>query len=121
MSIARGRFPQQAWFDEWSCEPVVYGPASHRLRKLIESRPDTAWDFILALIEEAPNEDVLLWIGAGPLEDLLKMHGEAFIAAAEARAMQDPRFLYSLRNVYIRPEDPIFPRLDAATGGRHCG
>ena len=121
MSSTRGRFPIQAWFDEWSCEPVIYGPASHRLVKLIEARPQTAWDFILDLVEAAPNEDTLGWIGAGPLEDLLGTHGEAFISAAEERVKEDPRFLLSLQNVWMRPENPLYERLAAATGGQPWG
>ena len=109
------------WFEEWRPNPPVYGPATQLLVRRLEQRPVRAWQLILALVEFAPDSDALSMVGAGPLEDLLGMHGPSFIAAAEERAALDPRFLSSLRQVWLRPDDPVFSRLDAATGGQHCG
>jgi hypothetical protein len=76
----------RGWFVEWSVEPPVYGWASELLVDKISNVPEVAWQLILELIEQAPGDEALGWIAAGPLEDLLCDWGPAFIERVEALA-----------------------------------
>jgi hypothetical protein len=61
------------WFAEWDSE--VFGRESDILSAMIHSRPDDAWERILALVANARSQETLGYVGAGPLEDLLSEHG----------------------------------------------
>jgi hypothetical protein len=100
------------WFAEWERDPPVYGNASKLLADLIEVRPDEAWERILALVAHA-REESLCYVGAGPLEDLLSLHGRAIIGRVEAAAANDPRFAACLATVwgYTRFEPSVYLRV----------
>jgi len=68
------------------------------LNHVIEFRPDDAWERILALVADARKES-LEFVGAGPLEDILTLHGKTIIARVEALAATDPRFARCLAAV----------------------
>jgi len=87
------------WLSEWETEPPRYGRASQILNHLIDTKPDEAWERILALISEAKPES-LCYVAAGPLEDLLSHHGPTMIERIEALAASDPRFLSCLVGVW---------------------
>jgi hypothetical protein len=101
------------WFSEWAPDPPVYGRASAWLMKLTQHKPERAWAFILTLIDNAPSEDALEWVAAGPLEDLLCDHGPAFIARVEALAATNARFKACLPHVWghTRMDPPTYRRL----------
>jgi hypothetical protein len=103
------------WFREWEPEPPVYGHASKLLTHLIEDRPDEAWERILALVAQA-REESLGYVGAGPLEDLLSSHGQAFIGRVEVAAANDPRFAACLATVlgHARFEPSVYERVQQA-------
>lgn len=100
------------WFAEWEPEPPRFGRASQILNHLIDTKPDEAWDRILALIAEAKPES-LCYVAAGPLEDLLSHHGPTMIERIEALAASDPRFLSCLAGVWghTRFESAIYARV----------
>lgn len=100
------------WFSEWEIEPPRYGRASQILDHLISTRPEAAWDRILALIVHAKPES-LCYVAAGPLEDLLSHHGATMIERIEALAATDPQFLSCLAGVWghTRFEPAIYTRV----------
>src|SRR5882724_2995119 len=84
------------------------------LSVLIDLDPETAWSVIVRLVLEAPDEPALVNAAAGPLEQLLVNHGEAFVGRVEQLAKVSPEFQYALRNVWL-PDDysPAALRLEA--------
>jgi hypothetical protein len=88
------------WFAEWMPETPVFGHATALLTQLIQVRPDEAWERILALVACAPDEEAIGYVGAGPLEDFLIAHGQAFIDRVEATAISDARFAACLATVW---------------------
>jgi len=53
----RQRSIARRWFSEWTPDPPVYGRTTEWLMNLVEYKPERAWDFILTLVDNAPNED----------------------------------------------------------------
>lgn len=70
------------------------------LNHLIEARPEEAWKRILALIACA-NREALGYVGAGPLEDLLREHGVALIDTVEACARDNSELRAALLHVWL--------------------
>jgi hypothetical protein len=90
------------------------------LRDLVSEHPDTAWTVIQILVERAESDERIESIAAGPLEDLVRQHAEAFVSRVEDRAMRDPRFKICLGGVWLDPRDvseDVARRLQAASGG----
>jgi hypothetical protein len=87
------------WFDEWSAKPPVYGWASELLDDKIRHAPEDAWLLIVELIDKAPGNEALVWVAAGPLEDLLCDQGHAFIERVEQFAQSNDRFRKCLGSV----------------------
>ncbi len=84
---------------------------------LCTTDPERAWAAILQVIELESDDDVLAELAAGPLEDLLSRHGEAFIERVEERARADRRFLRVLRGVWqLFITDQVWRRVKAACG-----
>jgi hypothetical protein len=59
-----------------------------------------ALDLVVALIDAAPGEDVIAYVGAGPLEDLLRDHADALIDQVDDLARRSPTFARALSAVY---------------------
>ncbi|RZJ14568.1 MAG: hypothetical protein EON50_05295 [Acidovorax sp.] len=79
--------------------------------------PELAWTCILLILEQIgrPDEDRRFAVlAAGPLEDLMDLHGEAFIDRAVKEAQRDPRFALLLGGVW-RSEiaEPVWERMGA--------
>jgi hypothetical protein len=102
------------WFTEWDSND--FGRASALLTTLIEERPHEAWERILALIGNPEDQEALGWVGAGPLEDLLRRYGPRFIGAVESRARDDAAFCTALLNVWIPESESEHGRRLAALG-----
>lgn len=88
-----------------------------------EMRPDSglerSWHFLRALIRQAEPSD-LEFIGAGPLEDYVKRHGELAIDRIESEAQINAPFRIALGRVWIETNylsPPVTARLVAASGG----
>jgi hypothetical protein len=69
------------------------------LNDMVRDEPEEAWPIIRALIERAEHDD-LGYIAAGPLEDLLHHHFDAFFDRVAAEARTNPRFAKAIRGVY---------------------
>jgi len=66
-------------------------------------KPELCWDVILEIlnrIEPDPSNRLFQVLAAGPLEDLLANHGEAFVERVTAQAAKDPRFARLLGGVW---------------------
>jgi hypothetical protein len=82
--------------------------------------PEDSWDLMTAIIRAAPDE-ALGYIGAGPVEDMVRHHGSALVEWIEGEARRDPRFQFALGCIWINRGDlpaPILERLQHASGGR---
>ena len=75
--------------------------------ELTRYEPESAWQLILATIQDTPAEADLGVLGAGPLEDLLSHHGAAFIDRIEQEALRSARFRDVLAHVWKSQTDEI--------------
>ena len=82
------------------------------VHELVEGRPEAAWDVIrqtaIGLIDD---EWALSHLGADALEELLRIHGPAFIDRAIEEARLNNPFARALASVWLF-SDPIRPRID---------
>jgi hypothetical protein len=53
------------------------------------------------LVTSAPSDEALCFLGAGPLEELLDRHGDAFVARAAQLAEQQATFRIALSCVWL--------------------
>jgi len=97
----------KAWIAYWQhqLETDEYGKtdASFEVDRLAREEPETAWPVILTIlqsIDAVPSSRLFQVLAAGPLEDLLSEHGEAFIARIEAQAQRDPKLKLLLGGVW---------------------
>ncbi len=81
---------------DWLTEMLNYGPPDG---------PEQAWPIILELIRRAPDEETLIYIGAGALEDLVNNAGDRFVDRIAGQVVDD-RFRASLRHVWFHPDVP---------------
>jgi hypothetical protein len=77
--------------------------AENELHRMLREDPEDAWDFIIAAIDAARSVDDLGFIGAGPIEDMLRFWGGRFNDDLIARARVDPRWGYAARMVQGTP------------------
>jgi hypothetical protein len=83
--------------------------------ELCTSNPEVAWNAILAIAERESDENILGYLAAGPLEDLLSRHGELLIDRVEQQARTDARFRSVLRGLYqLFMTDEVWQRVQAA-------
>jgi hypothetical protein len=71
-------------------------------------------------VRTAPDE-LLEYIGAGPVEDLVNRHGAALIEKIEDEAKRDPRFREALASIWLVADDinhDVLSRLQAVTGNQ---
>lgn len=62
-----------------------------------------AVDVISALLQAAPDGEGAMLVAAGPLEDLVRKHGDVLAEDIEYMAMRDERFRYALGGVWLPP------------------
>ena len=112
------------WLSEWGARPPVFGWASEFLTRATQYQPELAWSLILSLIERAADDDILGCVAAGPLEDLLCLHGAEVIDRVEICAAADERVRKCLAGVWGPDgmEPSIYRRIcDLAPGKRPPG
>jgi len=63
--------------------------------------PTEGWLIIRELVEVAPDDDSLRFLGASALEEFLKMCGEQFVCEVEAYAAESGKFRVALGNVWL--------------------
>jgi hypothetical protein len=61
--------------------------------------PERGWNITLALIVAAPTDEALNYVVAGPLEEVLEVHGSLLIDRVEGLARADARFKDALSRV----------------------
>jgi hypothetical protein len=92
--------------------------ASDELQELVWNDPERAWPVICEVIRRASADDVLAYVAAGPLEDLLVHHPHAFIDRVESLAKEDAHFRWAVSGVWgwnSIPDD-VRRRLDKVLG-----
>jgi hypothetical protein len=102
----------------WDYQRLAQGDRSQR--KALElgepvdvcAAADIVWDrihvggveaiqLIAALIETAPNDASISYVGAGPLEDLVSAHGDSLTEDLDRLARQDPAFSRAMASVCL--------------------
>jgi hypothetical protein len=93
-------------------------PAYEEVEDLVRRDPEAAWPIVRDLVRRAVRDEVLAYIAAGPLEDLLCFHPHAFIDRIEALAGQDAHFRRALSGVWGWERMPadVLSRLEAIFG-----
>lgn len=67
---------------------------------VVNDHPEVAWQAILTALQQPRMKPHLGTLAAGPLEDLLCVHGPAFIERVEAEATANPSFAWLLGGVW---------------------
>lgn len=78
-----------------------------RFNSAVKDDPDLAWGEILKVVELTDNEFILENLAAGPLENLLVQHGDAFVARIEKQAINNKRFRWLLGGVWGERIPPL--------------
>ena len=92
--------------------------AFEELNDVVREDPERAWPIICEIIRRIDVDDILAYVAAGPLEDLLGHHPHAFIDRVESLAKQDAHFRRAVSGVWgwnSIPED-IRKSIDAVLG-----
>jgi len=71
------------------------------------------WRFILAAYRKDDSPLIRGMLSAGPLEDLLKEYGPAFIDRIEHESERDSSFARLLCGVWLDPTYPVWDRVEA--------
>ncbi|HTV14933.1 MAG TPA: hypothetical protein VME68_09470 [Acidobacteriaceae bacterium] len=76
--------------------------------------PETLWSLILAIHHKDQSIPIQQVLSAGPIENLLAKHGDAFIDRVESEARRDPSFAKVLGGVWRNSmSDSVWHRLQA--------
>lgn len=68
-----------------------------------QDQPELCFELILMILSSIPHDlqnETFLSLSAGPLEEMLGLHGGQFIERVENRAAKDPAFKLLLQNVW---------------------
>ena len=71
-----------------------------KMYDIVHNEPDLAWELILRIMKADNSAIGLANLAAGPLEDLLGLHGDKIIERAEKEAVGDSQFKYLLGGVW---------------------
>jgi hypothetical protein len=85
--------------------------------ELMPERPEECWQAILAVLDRTKHKNVLVMLGAGPLEDLIHEHGPAFIDRIESEAGENPAFRDLLCRAWESSTPEVWARVKNARGG----
>lgn len=66
----------------------------------VNDYPELAWQAIVTAMKQPRMQPYLGILAAGPLEDLLSLHGEAFIERVEKKAAAEQQFAWLLGGVW---------------------
>lgn len=82
-----------------ACDPI----GEYLMESIGSDRePDEdVWRTVMTLVETAPSDPALAFVGAGPIEDLAVHHGDAFVDRLATAARRDARFRYALRCAWL--------------------
>lgn len=80
---------------------------------------EAVWQAVLRLMQRELTEEQISLLAAGPVEDLLALHGVQFIDRIEAEARRSLAFALLLGGVWQRDIPlEIWQRVEAVRGGR---
>ena len=114
------------WLDAWSgSEPaaIVPGDCGDSVLdwELPRDYPEVCWSsilYVLSVIGADVSDRRFGVLAAGPLEDLLDNHGEAFIDRVEAEAKANPAFAILLGGVWRSTiDDAVWKRMQKVSKG----
>ena len=91
-----------------------------RVYQLAETNPAQTSELVMRMIDVAQDEEDLGEIGRGPLETVLRYHGESLAQWVSDRAETSPRFRFALAACW--PFDPVkttVDRLNLHRGNTH--
>ncbi|HEV2577058.1 MAG TPA: hypothetical protein VGU25_07590 [Acidobacteriaceae bacterium] len=106
------------WIKYWhapkdSPDRALYADATD-LYDLEYNDPETLWLLILEIHHQDQSIAIQQVLSAGPVENLLGHHGNAFIDRVEAEARRDPQFAKLLGGVWkYTMSDAVWTRLQA--------
>ena len=72
---------------------------------VVRHRPGEAVALLVELADAAPDDDALVGVGTGPLEDLLHLHGDAYGPELALAARRSANLRAALR-MALTPETP---------------
>jgi hypothetical protein len=94
--------------------------AHEQLDELVTDEPERAWPVICEIIRRISpeDEDILAYVAAGPLEDVLARHPHTFIDRIEELARKDAHFRRAVSGVWgwVRIPSDVRTRLDKLLG-----
>ncbi len=101
---------------------VVESPsgAQKQLSRMVRAEPALAWRVLLAIVHNSSDPEILAYLAAGPLEDLLAKHGAILIDDVEREALIDSKFREVLSAVWrnvIAPD--VWKRVEALRENAH--
>lgn len=82
----------------------TYSWARDKMIELAREEPELVWDLILQILDQDPDDFVLVMVIAGPFQDLVDMHSEAFADRIEAQARRSAKFREMLGGLIAIPE-----------------
>lgn len=85
--------------------------AYEKFAELVKLEPAVAFETILATLSSTENEDVLDNLAAGPLEDLIRIHGVQFIDQIEVQAFRDKKFRNLLSGLWKVGAPDVWDRI----------
>ena len=81
---------------------------------------EAGWDLVVELVRRVPDAE-FGQVAAGPLEELLKTHGQALVEWIEGESRRNARFKEALGRIWLRAgtfPPSVEARIVAASGGR---
>lgn len=69
------------------------------------------WQSILKVLEETNSEKVLSLLACGPLEDLIELHGDIYIARIEELATKNDKFKQLLELIWQSGDSEVWHRI----------
>lgn len=91
--------------------------AFEQLDALLDKEPEVAWRVIDVIWRKEQNDKMLADLAAGPVEDLLVRHGEAFVERVYLLARREPVFRKLLGAVWRDSmSEPVWQRLKEIAG-----
>jgi len=79
-----------------------------------DEAPEECWSAILEVLGQEPSQKVISVLAAGPLEDLIELHGPEYIERIESEAKNNPRFRYLLGGVWESSTPEVWSRIEQA-------
>lgn len=96
--------------------------AWEHVNRLVQESSGAGFEVILAILAATDDAEVLANLAAGPLEDLLSLHGPDSIGAVEDTARVDARFRQLLWGIWPgRMAQDVWTRVEAARGAHSGG